>query len=46
MATIDITTQSGAVGNGDLQLQNGSPIDSTLRYVTDAINTADIVTGS
>jgi len=40
MATIDITTQSGAVGNGDLQLQNGAPMDATLRFVTDAINTA------
>jgi hypothetical protein len=40
MATIEITTQSGAVGNGDLQLQNGAPMDATLRFVTDAINTA------
>jgi hypothetical protein len=40
MASIDITTQSGAVGNGDLQLQNGAPMDATLRFVTDAINTA------
>lgn len=40
MATIDISTQSGAVGNGDLQLQNGAPMDSTLRFVTDALNTA------
>jgi len=40
MATIDITTQSGAVGNGDLQLQNGAPMDGTLRFVTDAVNTA------
>jgi len=40
MATIDITTQSGAVGNGDLQLQNGAPMDATLRFVTDAVNTA------
>jgi hypothetical protein len=40
MATIDISTQSGAVGNGDLQLQNGIPMDSTLRFVTDALNTA------
>lgn len=40
MASIDITTQSGAVGNGDLQLQNGAPMDATLRFVTDAVNTA------
>jgi hypothetical protein len=40
MASIDITTQSGAVGNGDLQLQNGAPMDGTLRFVTDAVNTA------
>ena len=40
MASIDITTQSGAVGNGDLQLQNGAPMDGTLRLVTDALNTA------
>jgi hypothetical protein len=40
MATIDISTQSGAVGNGDLQLQNGVPMDGTLRFVTDALNTA------
>lgn len=40
MASIDITTQSGAVGNGDLQLQNGAPMDTTLRFVTDAVNTA------
>jgi hypothetical protein len=40
MASIDITTQSGAVGNGDLQLQNGAPMDATLRFVTDALNTA------
>ena len=40
MATIDISTQSGAVGNGDLQLQNGAPMDGTLRPVTDAVNTA------
>jgi hypothetical protein len=40
MASIEITTQSGAVGNGDLQLQNGAPMDATLRFVTDAINTA------
>jgi trimeric autotransporter adhesin len=40
MATIEITTQSGAVGNGDLQLQNGAPMDATLRFVTDALNTA------
>jgi len=40
MATIDISSQSGAVGNGDLQLQNGAPMDGTLRFVTDALNTA------
>jgi len=39
MATIDISSQSGAVGNGDLQLQNGVPMDGTLRFVTDALNT-------
>lgn len=39
MATIDISTQSGSVGNGDLQLENGAPMDTTLRYVTDSLNT-------
>jgi len=31
---------TGSVGNGDLQLQNAIPMDSTLRFVTDALNTA------
>jgi len=40
MSEIVITGQTGSVGNGDLQLQNADPMDGTLRFVTDALNTA------
>jgi hypothetical protein len=40
MASIDITTQSGAVATGVLQLLNGVALDATLRSVTDQNNTA------
>ena len=41
MARIDLkTSQIGSFGTGDLQLQNGAPMDATLRLVTDAVNTA------
>jgi hypothetical protein len=41
MARIDLkTSQIGSFGTGDLQLQNGLPMDGTLRLVTDAVNTA------
>jgi len=41
MARIDLkTSQIGSFGTGDLQLQNGDAMDATLRFVTDAANTA------
>lgn len=40
MAKVHIHSGQGAVGTGDLQLQNGAPMDATLRPVTDAANTA------
>ena len=40
MAKVHINSGQGAVGTGDLQLENGAPMDATLRPVTDAANTA------
>jgi len=40
MAKVHIHSGQGAVGTGDLQLENGAPMDATLRPVTDAANTA------
>ena len=42
MATIEIFSgnNGGSSGTGDLQLQNAVPMDATLRFVTDALNTA------
>jgi hypothetical protein len=41
MARIDIFSSAnlGSSGTGDLQLQNATPMDGTLRLVTDALNT-------
>jgi hypothetical protein len=40
MAKVHIESGQGAVGTGDLQLENGAAMDATLRPVTDAANTA------
>ena len=41
MAKINVTSgTASAYGQGELQLQNKAPMDSTLRFVTDSANTA------